>query len=212
MEQEGPVLRFPINPSEISFQQEKLSETVNIISLGEVDFPNNGEKVQETTFSSFFPAVYDASFCQFSSVPDPEEAMAQLETWTKSKKPVRFIVGGTKINRLVLVSAHALTIRGGEPGDIYFDLTLRSWREIKVRTTADLQQVAGSNIAKINARPDIKPVPKSYTVKSGDSLFKIAKLLLGDGNRWKEIYSLNASTIGKKPELIFAGAKLVMPA
>lgn len=209
MEQDGPVLRLPVNPAEISFQREKLFETVNIMSLGEVDFPSNGEKVQETTFSSFFPAEYDASYCQFSSIPDPEEAMAQLEAWTKSQKPIHFIVGGTKINKLVMASAHTLTIKGGEPGDIYFELTLRSWREIKVRTVAELQRTASGIIAN---RPDLKPVPKTYTVKLGDSLFAIAKMQLGDGSRWKELFALNSSIIGKKPELIYAGTKLVMPA
>ena len=32
----------------------------------------------------------------------------------------------------------------------------------------------------------------NYTVKKGDSLWKIAKEHLGDGNRWKEIQTLNA--------------------
>lgn len=35
----------------------------------------------------------------------------------------------------------------------------------------------------------------SYKVKSGDSLYSIAKAMLGDGNRWMEIYNLNKSAI-----------------
>lgn len=31
----------------------------------------------------------------------------------------------------------------------------------------------------------------NYTVKQGDCLWKIAKEHLGDGNRWKEIKTLN---------------------
>ncbi|GJM68462.1 hypothetical protein HMSSN036_06780 [Paenibacillus macerans] len=44
---------FPVNPDEISISRGKALETVNILSLGEYDFPA-GEKVKEIAFSSFF--------------------------------------------------------------------------------------------------------------------------------------------------------------
>lgn len=214
IEQDGPTLRFPVNPQELTIQREKLFETVNIMSLGEVDFPNPGEKVQEITFSSFFPVEYDSSYCQYASIPDPEEAMAQLEKWAKGQKPVRFIIGGTKINILVTVTANPMIIRGGEPGDIYFDLTLRTWREVKVRTAAELKTTEAVTVTTtpvMTARPDLKPAPKTYTVKSGDSLWAIAQRELGNGSRWGEIYELNKDAIGKKPELIYSGTELRMP-
>jgi nucleoid-associated protein YgaU len=51
----------------------------------------------------------------------------------------------------------------------------------------------------------------SYTVKSGDSLSKIAKSQLGDGGRWREIYELNVELIGKDPDLIHPGQQLRLP-
>jgi LysM repeat protein len=51
---------------------------------------------------------------------------------------------------------------------------------------------------------------KTYTVKSGDSLSKIAKELLGDANRWREIYKANEDKI-KNPDLIYPGQELVIP-
>lgn len=52
---------------------------------------------------------------------------------------------------------------------------------------------------------------KTYTVKSGDSLSKIAKLELGRSSKWNEIYKLNAKIIGSDPNRITPGQKLVMP-
>lgn len=52
---------------------------------------------------------------------------------------------------------------------------------------------------------------KTYTVKSGDSLSKIAKLELGSSSKWNEIYKLNAKIIGSDPNRIKPGQKLVMP-
>ncbi len=51
---------------------------------------------------------------------------------------------------------------------------------------------------------------KSYTVKSGDSLWKIAKSELGDGTLWESIYELNQDTV-KNPRLIFPDQVLMLP-
>lgn len=50
----------------------------------------------------------------------------------------------------------------------------------------------------------------NYTVQKGDSLYKIAKAKLGSGDRWQEVYQVNASTI-KNPNLIYAGQVLNLP-
>jgi nucleoid-associated protein YgaU len=52
----------------------------------------------------------------------------------------------------------------------------------------------------------------TYTVKSGDSLSKIAKQHLGDANRWREIYETNREVIGANPDLIKPGQQLRLPA
>jgi len=58
---------------------------------------------------------------------------------------------------------------------------------------------------------DVAAASKTYVVKAGDSLSKIAKELLGDANRWKEIYEANKDVI-KDPNVLTAGQKLVIPA
>ncbi|GLC80408.1 5'-nucleotidase C-terminal domain-containing protein [Lacrimispora brassicae] len=50
----------------------------------------------------------------------------------------------------------------------------------------------------------------SYTVKSGDSLSRIAKKELGSYNRWKEIYEANRDKI-KDPNVLTVGVQLVIP-
>lgn len=51
---------------------------------------------------------------------------------------------------------------------------------------------------------------KVHEVKKGESLWKIAKSELGDGNRWKEIYELNKDQM-KSPEAVRLGMKLKLP-
>lgn len=51
---------------------------------------------------------------------------------------------------------------------------------------------------------------KFHVVASGESLWKIAKAELGDGNRWKEIYEANRDVLAK-PESIKKGMRLRLP-
>lgn len=51
---------------------------------------------------------------------------------------------------------------------------------------------------------------KSYTVKKGDSLRRIAQEKLGDHNLWYEIWQLNKIII-VNPNLIFPGQVLILP-
>jgi len=209
--QGSPKLQLPVNPGEITIRREKQFETVNIMNIGEIDFAQ-GEKVKEITFSSFFPKEYDPSYCRFPDIPDPQEAMNRLTAWAISKKPVRLMITETIINALVLVSAHTTSFKGGHPGDVYFDLTCRTWREIKVRTAAEAA-TAGSSSAGGAQRPqqDTMSVELTYTVKPGDTLWAIAKRQYGDGSRYSDIFNANRDVIGPSPHMIKPGQRLVMP-
>jgi len=51
---------------------------------------------------------------------------------------------------------------------------------------------------------------KTYTVKSGDSLSKIAKQFYGEAGKWKKIHAANADKI-PNPDLIHPGLELTIP-
>ncbi|KXL51781.1 trifunctional nucleotide phosphoesterase protein YfkN precursor [Anaerotignum neopropionicum] len=60
--------------------------------------------------------------------------------------------------------------------------------------------------------PKTEPVQVAtdvYKVVKGDSLWKIAKELLGDGNQWKTIYENNKDQI-KDPAMIYVGQELII--
>ena len=51
---------------------------------------------------------------------------------------------------------------------------------------------------------------KSYTVKSGDTLSKIAKQMYGDASAWKKIHEANRAKV-PNPDLIHPGDVLTIP-
>ncbi|HET9873670.1 MAG TPA: LysM peptidoglycan-binding domain-containing protein [Propionibacteriaceae bacterium] len=67
---------------------------------------------------------------------------------------------------------------------------------------ADLLRFAGVLGTKTGTR--------TYTVKPGDTLTKIAQAQLGDGDRWTEIFLLNRATI-RDPDQISVGQVLILP-
>jgi nucleoid-associated protein YgaU len=50
----------------------------------------------------------------------------------------------------------------------------------------------------------------TYTVQSGDTLWKIAKEMYGDGSKYMKIFEANAGLL-KDPDHIFPGQQLLIP-
>jgi nucleoid-associated protein YgaU len=78
-------------------------------------------------------------------------------------------------------------------------------------TTASVTAPAGN--ATTAAAPADNSIPtdaKQYTIKSGDSLWSIAKSQLGNGNRVNDILKLNPKLTAKSNLVV--GSKLILPA
>ncbi|MGE5606055.1 MAG: LysM peptidoglycan-binding domain-containing protein [Bacteroidota bacterium] len=211
---QAQILRLPVLPEEITIRTERKYETLELLNIGEVDF-QNGQKIRQLEFSSFFPARYDSSYCRYPDIPEPLAAWNLLDSLTTAReKPVRLIITGADLNILVTLAASQCFHRGGEPGDIYFEITCRSWRDVKITTESIGSTGASNEQSSLQARADYKTKSKTYNVKQGDCLWAIAKRELGSSSRWKEIYNTNPNqkTIGPDPNLIYPGQKLVMPA
>ncbi|QHC20707.1 transglycosylase family protein [Streptomyces sp. GS7] len=79
-------------------------------------------------------------------------------------------------------------------------------------TTETRKKAEGTTKKSAPVREKAQPAPQhshrsgeTYTVKSGDTLAKIAK---AHGTNWKALYAANKSVVGGNPNLIFPGQKL----
>lgn len=162
--------------------------------------------MRDFSFSSFFPRDYNSSYCEYEAIPAPWDAVQTVERWMKSRKPIRLTVTGTPINYAVTIrSFNYEPERAGSPGDIYYDLALKEY----VFVTANTVQMAANSasVKSASTRQDSRDIPKTYTVKAGDNLTKIA---LRYGLKWPDIYAKNAKVIGKDPNLIYPGQVLTL--
>jgi len=107
-------------------------------------------------------------------------------------------------------------------GKLYFHGTVQTqdeanqiWNAIKTipdwqrEIVADIK-ASGASGASGAAEPSASARPATYTVKSGDTLSKIAKHVLGDANAYMEIFNLNRDQLSD-PDKIQPGQVLKIP-
>ena len=90
-----------------------------------------------------------------------------------------------------------------------FDRDKKDDKKKTEKKKADFSNVqSGSSTA---AKPEAPEAAKTYTVKSGDSLWAISERVYGNGNDWRRIYEANKDRI-KDPDVIQPGWVLNIPA
>ncbi|MED4973647.1 LysM peptidoglycan-binding domain-containing protein [Geobacillus kaustophilus NBRC 102445] len=199
-------LQLPVNPSSFEVSSPYGIEIIEVNSLGEVTIPKN-RGLKEFRFESFLPAKYDPAYCVHNRVIPPTDFISIIEKWRDAEKPIRFIVTTANINMLVLIPEFTYwPSPPGSPGEIQFSISLKEYRMPVVKKWT--QSSPPSNKQR---PPKQKEEPKTYVVRKGDSLWAIAKRIYDDGSKWRKIYEANKKVIGKNPNLIYPGQKLVIP-
>jgi len=82
-------------------------------------------------------------------------------------------------------------------------------KEKAVLLAGNLKDVERVNDENLEA-PPAEEETEFYTVKSGDSLWKIAQKFYGNGNKYQRIFEANKEVI-KNPDLIYPGQTLRLP-
>ncbi|MGY6717905.1 LysM peptidoglycan-binding domain-containing protein [Bacillus licheniformis] len=202
-------LRLPVLPEQLDVSNNLANESVKVSKFGEVTFINEpGAKT--ISFSSHFPKKY-SPLSEYKGFLSPENAILKIEKWMKAKKPVQFLVTGTKIN--FTCSIENFSHREGEKdiGDRDFDLTLKEYQ------TASHRKIKQKK--KTKKKRSSKPAPKMYTVKKGDTLWHIAGRFYGNSQEWRKIWNANKQAMIKRSKRnikqpghwIFPGQKLKIP-
>lgn len=195
---------LPVPPSEMRVQTGKGLETIQVLNKGEVDFPL-GARLWTVNFESFFPLYYDPTFCVTADILSPVEYVTQFCEWSENNKVIRFLVSSL-INDLFYIQDFEYRLQGGNEGDIFYSITLRRYRKVKVNEKS--VQISSTSAQE---RPASRERPRYYIVEKGDTLSKIAQKFYGNSNVWRTIYNINKKTIGPNPNLIKEGMKLILP-
>ena len=187
LQQNKDKFQLPVKPSDYTVSVSHKNTVVNVIQVGDVNLIGN-TGLREISLKSFFPAK-DYNFSN-----------------NAGGTPIRVIITGT-LNMEATVESFVWGEQDAT-GDIYYTCNLKEYKKIKTkRATVTIATVKPTVRA---TKPQATNTARTYTVKRGDCLWKIAKQFYGSGAQYTKIYNANRDKI-KNPNLIYPNQVLTIP-
>lgn len=170
----GKVLRLPINPEEVPVARESNNTEYNVLGVGDINVPRT-PKLKQISLSGVFPGRISAIVHTPNGFATPEKYMKFFQEAMDGKRiirytPVRYLENGQPYNTSdtgfdCTVESFTTSEKGGEPGDFYYELTIKEYRDFLPRSVKTVQQpnAAGTLTPVITSEPT-RSVPKSQIV------------------------------------------------
>lgn len=186
----GSRFTFPALPERIQGKYGAKYQSFDIISQGTVKVPKGTDVAEFAWDGVFFGASKKReAIVRKSSWKSPDECVKIIKDFMTNETVLNLIVTGTWINVDVTVSSFQPGATGAY-GNIEYSISFVQKKPLQIYTTNEL------NIAVMpRNEPESDTGGGTYTVVSGDSLWKIAAAKLGSGSKWTSIYDTNADTI-----------------
>jgi LysM repeat protein len=206
---------MPVTPSKIQTKIKNQNKTLNLINEGEVNLLK-AAGLTDFSFDLVIPHVHYPYATYPNGFRTADYFLNKFEQLKTGKKPFQFIV--TRIspareylhdtNIKVSLEDYQIDENASDGQELTVGINLKQYKDFGTKTI----NVKSNNVVTVSVtRPaETAPTIKTYAVKSGDTLWNIAKKNLGDGARYTEIYALNKSKI-QNPNLIAVGQVLTMP-
>ncbi len=203
-------ITLPVAPSKITMKTRNNNKTMELIDGSEINFIRS-PGLTEYSFEFLIPHV-KYPFAHYSDgFQTAQVYIDALEVMKTEKKTFSFSIqrilpkGKTEIqtSATVTLEEYTLTEDTGNGLDFMASVTLKQYNKHKITSTQPVQTTEDGVVVKeVTEREIDKDTPSEYTVKSGDSLWKICKAQLGDGAKYQEIATLNGIS---NPNLIYPG-------
>ena len=211
---------MPITPSKVKVKINNQNETLTLISGEEINILK-AAGLTDVSFDLLLPQV-PYPFTNGGTQP-ADYYLSLFERLKTAKEPFQWILNREKpngsrlfyTNLTVGMEDYQITDDAEEGFDITVTVSLKQYRLYGTKTVTIQPAPTPATKPTATVEPPKRetsqaPKQSTYTVKSGDCLWNIAKKYLGDGSRYNEIYNLNKDKI-KNPNLIYAGQVLTLP-
>lgn len=215
----GGVL-MPITPSKVTVKINNQNKTMTLINGEEINILK-AAGLSDVSFELLLPQVsypFTNGGAQSASY-----YLSLFERLKTSKEPFQWILNRQRpnggmffyTNLTVGMENYEITDDAGAGFDVKVKVNLKQYRHYSTKTVTIQPAPTPATKPTATVEPPKRetsqaPKQSTYTVKSGDCLWNIAKKYLGDGSRYNEIYNLNKDKI-KNPNLIYAGQVLTLP-
>lgn len=194
------------------------NKTYETIGLGEVNLLKN-IGLREISMKILLPNDLTLPFIQPRYTPNsiigkPILYLSKFREFKANKKPIQLLItrilpnGEELFKGNILVSLEEYTVHenAGEEGDFTVYLVFKEYRSILSKNAITLDKERA--IYSIFPNRTHKETKKTYTVRKGDTLWKIAKRELNDEKLYKKIMEINSIT---EPKNLQIGKVLILP-
>lgn len=187
---------IPINPQEIVIDHPTDNDTYKVLSLGEVIVPNK-PGLRKVSFSSYFPTVEDLQDQVFKMKPKTYvHAIKQAQI---RKKVCRIIItraGTFDTNMQCLITDFKTKDKGGEPGDIYYEIELTEYRSYAPEIIKEKKK-------KTKMKGNFTPIKKAVREKQREvdsGKLRVGAKVVVNGKYWYSSYGAKPYGIAKNLE------------
>lgn len=189
---------LPVTPKKVTVKIANQNKTLKLINGEEINILKR-PGLSKITFTALFPSVQYPFSQYLNGFQEPTYYLNKLEALKNGLKPFFFQIvrtnGGFQSNFTVSLEDYEIVEDAKQYGrDISVDVTMLQYRTYgtKIITFKDNSTASVTNGARDTTG---KEETTTYTVKSGDCLWNIAKKYLGNGTKWTELYNSNKDTI-----------------
>ena len=211
---------MPITPSKVKVKINNQNETLTLINGEEINILK-AAGLTDVSFDLLLPQV-SYPFTNGGAQP-ADYYLSLFERLKTSKEPFQWILNrsmpsGKRLfytNLTVGMEDYQITDDAEEGFDITVTVSLKQYRHygtktVTVQPAPTPAETPTATVEQPKRETTQAPKQSTYTVKSGDCLWNIAKKYLGDGSRYNEIYELNKDKI-TNPNLIYPNQVLTLP-
>lgn len=209
---------MPQTPAKLSVKISGKNTTITLLNEGEINFLR-APGLTEITLPLVFPML--------SAEKRPDYYLALLERAKTQKLTTQFIMTRTTpdgqllfdTNIKVSIEDYSIDESATNGLDVSSTVKLKQYRDYSTRTITIknvLERIENNAVRKKvllvrSPRPAATaPRVKTYTVKSGDTLWSIAKKIYGEGAKYLSVLDANRGRI-VDPNNIEAGLVLIIP-
>ncbi|MCH5192174.1 MAG: LysM peptidoglycan-binding domain-containing protein [Oscillospiraceae bacterium] len=207
---------MPETPGKLTLKIKGKNSTLTLLNEGEINILKS-PGLTEITLPLTFPMLTGSR--------PPEYYLGMLEKAKTERQTTQFIMTRTSpagkllfdTNIKVSVEDYNIAENAEDGLDVSVEVKLKQYRDygtktVTVKTAITHSGSAGTKTATVTTERSAATAPKAttYTVKSGDTLWGIAKKYYGNGAQYTRIYEANKNKI-KNPNLIYVGQVFTIP-